>query len=872
MKRLLLVTAVILSFAITAQANHITGGEMYYTLTSRSGNSFTYFVTLKLFRDCNSTGAQLDPSASIAIFDRLTGATIWSNQSIPRSQIQTLTLGSPDPCINNPPAVCYNVGFYTFSVTLNGSPNGYIIAYQRCCRIAGINNVAGSSTVGATYTAEIPGTSSGADAPENNSARFIGRDTVIVCADNPFEYSFAAADLDPNDSLVYSFCNAYQGGSTGTPAPNPPGAPPYASVPYNGPYSSTSPLGNRVSLNTKTGLISGIAPAAGIYVVTVCVSEYRNGVLIATQRKDLQIKVGDCDRAAAALQPTYVLCDRGNSFAASFSNLSTSPLINSYFWDFGVASQTNDTSNVATPNFTFPDTGIYTIKLVTNRNQACSDSTTAVVKVYPGFRPAFDFNGICVNKPTSFTDRTTTTYGVVDTWRWEFGDPSSTADTSRVRNPTWTYSSTGPKTVTMTATSSKGCSDTAIRVVNILDKPPISLPFRDTLICVPDALQLQAIGSGNFSWGPNVNIINANTATPTVNPTTTTIYNVTLNDNGCINTDSVKVRVITFVTLIPMNDTTICRTDPVTLSANTDALSFTWSPAASLNNPTIANPIATPLTTTTYTLTGRVGSCSSTDNVTVKVVPYPGSNAGPDQEICHLTTTQLNGSIVGSSFNWSPGTTLSSTSILNPIAFPKRTSNYVLTVFDTLGCPKPGRDTVTVTVLPKMNPFAGRDTMVVVGEDLQFNGSGGVDYLWAPPTGLSSTTIPNPIGNYSGEFDSIRYTLYVRNEADCLDSATVLVKIFKTKATVFVPSAFTPNGDGLNDILAPIAVGIKQIEYFRIFNRWGQLVFSTTVNGRGWDGKISGSPQGTNTFVWICSAIDYTGKRLFLKGTSTLIR
>jgi gliding motility-associated-like protein len=866
MKRLLPAIAIILFFETTSIANHITGGEMYYSIVGQNGNNYTYSVTLKLFRDCNSTGAPLDPSAAISVFDRGTGSIIWSG-SVDRSQIQTLNLGTPDPCITNPPTVCYQVGYYNFTINLPGTPNGYLISYQRCCRIAGINNITGSSTVGSTYTAEIPGTNALATAPDNNSARFTGQDTVIVCANNFFQYSFAAFDED-NDSLVYSYCNAYAGGSTGAPMPNPPAPPPYSSVPYSLPFSPFAPLGNTVSLNTATGLISGVAPAAGIYVVTVCVTEYRNDIPIATQRKDLQIKIGDCTVAAATLEPSYITCD---GFTLTFSNLSSSPLIRSHFWDFGVASQSGDTSNLATATFTFPDTGVYTIKLVTNRYESCPDSTTAIAKVFPGFFPAFDFNGICIDKPTNFRDLTTTQYGVVDSWRWDFGDAVS-IDTSSLRNPTWTYTSMGPKTVTLTVTNSKGCSDTAVRTVPIIDKPPIALAFRDTLICVPDALQLQASGSGVFSWGPNINIINANTATPTVNPVATQWYNVTLNENGCINTDSVRVRVITTVTLIAMNDTTICQTDPLTLRANTDALSFSWTPAASLNNPAIANPIATPLSTTTYTLVGRVGSCSSSDDITVTVVPYPMANAGPDQTICYQTQTQLNGSTDGSSFIWSPGTTLSSISILDPIAFPKRTTDYILSAFDTVGCPKPGRDTVTIVVLPKMDPFAGRDTMVVIGENLQFNGSGGVSYLWTPPTGLSSATISNPVGNYSGEQDSIRYKLYVRNEANCLDSATVLVKIFRTSPSVFVPSAFTPNGDGLNDKLAPIAVGISRIEYFRIFNRWGQMVFSTAVNGQGWDGRIGGTLQGTNTYVWICSAIDYTGRRIFLKGKSTLIR
>jgi gliding motility-associated-like protein len=96
--------------------------------------------------------------------------------------------------------------------------------------------------------------------------------------------------------------------------------------------------------------------------------------------------------------------------------------------------------------------------------------------------------------------------------------------------------------------------------------------------------------------------------------------------------------------------------------------------------------------------------------------------------------------------------------------------------------------------------------------------------------------------------------------------------VFITQPKVFVPSAFTPNGDGRNDQLRPIAVGITHIDYFRVYNRWGELVFSTTTNGKGWDGTVNGKPQQTNTYAWIVQAIDYTGKTFFQKGTVTLIR
>ncbi|HKB43981.1 MAG TPA: T9SS type B sorting domain-containing protein, partial [Chitinophagaceae bacterium] len=428
------------------------------------------------------------------------------------------------------------------------------------------------------------------------------------------------------------------------------------------------------------------------------------------------------------------------------------------------------------------------------------------------------------------------------------------------------------KDVTLTVTNSKGCIKTITQTVNVIDKPPIKLAFKDTLICVPDAVQLNASGNGIFSWSPTTNMFNSNTATPTVNPTSTTWYTVNLDDSGCKNRDSVKVRVVRFVSLTVRPDTTICLTDGVQLGAVTDGLQFQWTPAATLNNPAIVNPIATPITTTVYQLLARIGSCSATDDVKIITVPYPYSNAGNDATICYNTAAQLNGSYTGISFSWSPVGHLNNPNIINPIATPIRTTPYTLTVYDTIGCPKPGHDTVIVTVLPKVRAFAGRDTAVVVGQELQFNGSGGISYIWSPPTGLSNTFISNPIGVYGPETDSVRYKLVVTDQAGCADSAFVLVKVFKTNPYIFVPSAFTPNGDGLNDIIRPIAVGIKQIKYFSIYNRWGQMVFTTTTNGQGWDGKIAGKPQNSGVFVWMVSAIDYIGKSIYLKGTVTLIR
>lgn len=855
-------------------ANHITGGQIFYTYAGMSGGNYNYNVTLWLYRDHFSSGAQLDGSAAMAVFDK-NGTIVWSS-SIALADTIHLLLRAPGPCISNPPVVWYEVGRYNFTVSLPASANGYTIAYQRCCRINGINNLSGSSNVGATYTAEIPGNAFLPTAPENNSARFIGADTVVTCAGYPFTYSFAAQDPD-GDQLVYSFCDAYLGGGPGQgngpggAMPNPPAAPPYSPVPYAFPFSGSSPLGSGVTINSNTGLITGTVPPQGIYVITVCVSEIRNGIVIATQRKDLQIKTGDCDIAKAKLDPVYTEC---GSLTLSFQNDPPSnPLINSYLWIFGdPGSGVNNSSASPTPTHAFSTPGDYSIKLVTNNGQECSDSTTAIVKVWPGFFPAFTNTGICLLNPVQFNDATATNFGFVDSWRWDFGQTPTLADTSHLQNPSYTYADLGSKVVTLIVTNSKGCIDTITQTITIIDKPPITLAFKDTLICVPDAVQLQASGAGNFSWNPLTNIVNPNTGTPTVNPVTTTWYQVRLDQQGCINTDSVRVRVVTFVTLNEMGDTTICATDAVQLTVNSNGLQYQWTPASALNNATIKNPIAIAGTTTTYQVTANIGSCSTTKDIDVIAVPYPIANAGIDQTICYNKSAILNGSQIGSSFTWSPTSSLINANTLNPIAFPPRTTPYVLTVFGNLGCPKPGRDTVVIIVLPKIIPDAGNDTLVVVGQPVQLNAEGGTSYQWIPSTGLNNPFIKNPIGTYGTEIDSIRYTVLVFNTAGCVDSAFVKVKVFKTNPYVFVPTGFTPNGDGLNDVLRPIAVGVRQINYFSVYNRWGQLLFKTSINGQGWDGSIAGVPQGSNVFVWMVSAIDYLNKPIFLKGTVTLIR
>jgi gliding motility-associated-like protein len=279
----------------------------------------------------------------------------------------------------------------------------------------------------------------------------------------------------------------------------------------------------------------------------------------------------------------------------------------------------------------------------------------------------------------------------------------------------------------------------------------------------------------------------------------------------------------------------------------------------------IAKPTAN---STTYTVTSNIGKCQSSDNIVVTTVPYPTASASSDTSICFGDNAQLFAS-GGVTYRWSPSEGLSNNSISNPTASPTRSIRYLVSVFDNKGCPKPAIDSVRVRVVPQVPAFAGNDTAIVLNQPLQLNATGGTAYTWTPATSLSNPNISGPIANPPS---TISYAVRVSTPEGCFAVDTINVKVFNTNPDLFVPTAFTPNNDNKNDQLIPIPVGITKLEYFKVYNRYGELVFNTTQIGKGWDGRIKGKEQNTSTYVWYVQGVDYTGKTIFKKGTSTLIR
>ena len=852
--------------AAPAAALHGKGGSIAYEYRGSGAAPGTsrYRITVKHYIDCD--GQQYtETNVFLGIFD-VGNNTLIKTLQIPISDRTTIRKKSFDPCISNRPDVCYFVVTYTQETDLQDNSLGYVLAEQECCRINGIENIQNSGNTGITITNTIPGAINGIVFRKNSSPVYAQRDTAVICRSSYFEIDFSASDED-GDALTYSFCAGKSGGTAQTRQPNPPAFPPYSDLVYRDGYSATSPLGAGVTLDPQTGIISGIAPAGnGSFIISVCVSETRNGILIGTTKKEVQVTVADCILQAAVLKQAYVNC---NDFSFTFQNEAFSNVDN-YYWDFGVPATAADVSTEARPTFTYADTGVYELKLRVSSATGCEDSTTSTVRVYPGFEPGFTVAGTCLQAPFKFTDTTYARYGTVTGWEWNFGDAGAT-DISVVPDPSYRYGATGNYNARLIVATSKGCRDTVLKPVVVWDKPLLKLPFRDTLICSIDTLQLLAYGTGTFSWSPTASMLNGNTATPLVYPKRTITYNVTLTENGCIAKDSVTVNVLDFITVRLPRDTTICKGDAFQLAPVSQALQYRWTPAVALSDATIKSPLAAPAEDITYRLAANLGKCEDNAAITVKVAPYPEAAAGSDTIICFGTSALLHASVAASAFAWTPAENLINATTLQPIASPSQTTAYVLTATDTLGCPKAVRDTVLVTVLPRIALFAGRDTAIVRGQPLQLAASGGNTYQWAPAAGLSNAAIANPVLSLNGPADSVVYTV-ATNINGCTAQDSITIKIFSTGASIFVPTALTPNGDGRNDRLIPVPVGLRRIDYFRIYNRWGQLLFSTSHTGAGWDGTVRGQPQGSGVFVFMAQGIDYTGQKIVTKGTVTLIR
>jgi gliding motility-associated-like protein len=272
---------------------HIAGGDL--TCKWISGNNFE--VTLTLFRDCsNPNGADFDQEITLGIFHQ-DDNTLFDTLHLSLNSFSPLSYSGPG-CVA-PPQVCMQEGFYKKIVQLPNYPGGYYFVWERCCRNSTLVNIDLPDEVGMAFYATIPD-----PAIRNSSPVFTSPPLPYVCVGALFRIPFTAFDAD-GDSLSYAFTQPLAGGNTNNQAPNPfnptganeiPIAGPYAPIIWGNGYSLSDICGGPTPLviDPITGLSEGTTDNIGMFAMAVTVYEYRNGVLIGTTRREIEITSIPC--------------------------------------------------------------------------------------------------------------------------------------------------------------------------------------------------------------------------------------------------------------------------------------------------------------------------------------------------------------------------------------------------------------------------------------------------------------------------------------------------------------------------------------------------------------------------------------------------
>ncbi len=568
----------------------------------------------------------------------------------------------------------------------------------------------------------------------------------------------------------------------------------------------------------------------------------------------------------ATFTPPASQCSSNNNF--SFVNNSVGPA--TYLWSFGDGT----TSTAQNPTHSYTIANAFTVKLVVTNSNGCKDSMTSIVNVYAKPIPAFTTPSPQCFSNNNFTFNNNSVGA--NTYLWNFGDGNTSTDLA----PTHTYATAGNYTTKLMVTNNYGCADSTSDVTNVLavPTPAFIAPVAQCILNNNFTFTNTSTGGATYLWnfGDGTSSTSPNPTHSYTNANTYTVKLIVTNNNGCWDTVSNIVNVNPGATLIMGNDAAICKGSNTALSVQ-GAQSYQWTPSTGLNCDTCINPIATPAITTTYTVTALTnGGCPGADTVRVTVFQPIDINVSPNKQICTNESFKLSAN-GASTYLWSPAQGLNSTTSANPTTTTTSTTQYMVIGFDNNNCFK---DTgyVKITVLPKPTLQLGANQTVSTGTVVPLTGATTngpiVSWLWTPATDLSCNTCPRPMATIKKD---ITYTATVKNIYGCVATDDIHFHTICEGSQVYVPNAFTPDGDGKNDILMVRSKGIEVVRSFKIYSRWGELIFEQNnfpPNNPtyGWDGKIKGVVGSAEVYVYVAQVTCDNVKDFIIKGNISILK
>lgn len=486
-------------------------------------------------------------------------------------------------------------------------------------------------------------------------------------------------------------------------------------------------------------------------------------------------------------------------------------------------------------------------------------------------------SGIVVFKDSTITN------DVISGYSWNFGDGA----TSLQSNPTHNYADTGFYTITLIAKTVTGCTDTAIaqKYIKIVRSPDIRI-LGDTSACEPAIFTFQGgfvkADTSAVAWAWNFGNGQASNAQQPASqsyPAAGT-YSVTLaavNSTGCTDSDTRTIYVRPLPVVDAGIDTTICRFANYTLNA-TGAVTYTWSPAGTLSCTGCTSPVAKPDSLTTYYVTGQTAfGCSGIDSVRINVKQPFKITVTKNDTICAGESISLKAS--GTQFyQWSPASWLDNTNINNPVAKPDSSVTYQVIGSDDRNCFKDtGYVQIKVYPIPTIQISNGRAISLSNGGSVKLVTKSSADvtrWLWTPARWLDCSTCASPL---STPKENLVYTVQAYNDGNCMAKDDITITTICNNSNVYVPNTFSPNGDGMNDAFYPRGTGIYTVKSFKVFTRWGQLLFQknnfdANAASYGWDGTSDGKKMMPDVYVYLMEVICENNVVFPLKGNITLIQ
>lgn len=487
----------------------------------------------------------------------------------------------------------------------------------------------------------------------------------------------------------------------------------------------------------------------------------------------------------------------------------------------------------------------------------------------------------CNRADVQFTNASTSS-DRIESYSWSFGD----GQVSTNQNPAHSYTTAGEYQPKLIAISEFGCRDTVDLQVPIkILRAPVANIFQSPNGCVDLNVQFRGavdVQAGNIlEWKWN---FGNNNQSATQNPyiqnyAQAGTFPVTLmvkDQNGCMDTAHTSVEAYALPNVRAGLDTFLCKGRGVTIQA-TGAERYIWSPSIGLNCPNCASPIANPVDDMEYVVTGISSrGCRNKDTVRVSVVkPFQMQASSNLDKICVGASVQLmaNGA---THYQWTPAIGVNNPTTASTLVTPTVTTRYKVTGQDQKKC---FTDSAFVQIIVHNYPTveAGADRTINVGQTIDIVPQISADVTEAR---WSSTG-----GNFRDVFPGISikptktttYEVEVRNEGGCSATDKLTVNVLCDGSNLFIPNTFSPNNDGMNDVFYPRGTGLFSISKFRIFNRWGELIFEqkgikANDVSKGWNGTFKGKKLNPDVFIYTVEVLCENNTAMTFSGNIALIK